>query len=321
MKIEEKTMEQPKFDAYMVPILSVMNDGTARTRSQIIDLSAASMKLADDIKNEQVKTGQLRYRNNAGWAITYLNQAGLLDRVKFGTYEINDEGRAVLKENPTGITADYLSKYPQFVAFISKKNDHQGDGKEEAKESDEAETISNPDLDIEKAEATIREKTCGDIIAKIFAIEDVATRATFFEHLVLDVVRALFPGKTKPIHTGKSGDGGIDGIILQDDIGLDGIYIQAKCNSIGNNVGEPEVNQFSGALDRKATSGIRKGILFTTADFSKAAYQAASEIKDKKIILINGEKLAKLMYDLGIGVYAKETITVKAIDEDYFAID
>ena len=91
MKIEEKTMEQPKFDAYMVPILSVMNDGTARTRSQKIELSAASMKLADDIKNEQVKTGQLRYRNNAGWAITYLNQAGLLDRVKFGTYEINDE--------------------------------------------------------------------------------------------------------------------------------------------------------------------------------------------------------------------------------------
>jgi restriction system protein len=306
-------MEQPKWDEYMLSELKFLSNGEPHGRYEVINHVADEMKLPNELRNQTIPSGDYVYIVRGGWGLTYLKQSGLIESPKRGTFLITDLGRELLKTNPTVLTKKDLEKYPKYQEFVARshpKTDKINDN------DDSPVSAMTPDEMIEQAQNQYKGPVCSDLLEKVKALDP-----SEFEKLVIKVLLAMGYGDgtgKSGITTGRTGDGGIDGVINQDKLGLDTIYIQAKRYKEGDNVSAHDVRDFVGALQGKESKGSRKGVFITTSDFTKEGREYAASIKDGKVILINGEDLANLMYENDIGVTVDKVVKFKKIDSDFF---
>lgn len=301
----------PKYEEIMLPFLKFLSDGKVHKLSDAHDSLAEQFKLTDDELRELLPSGrQPVFRNRVGWARTYLKKAGLLTSPKRAHFKISDAGISLLKENPAEITSKFLTRYADFVEFVSIKKDK----KEIEHSTSHDQLINNSDQTPEESLELAYQKLHSDLSKELLDILKTCTPA-FFERLVIDLLIAMgYGGSRKEAGQamGKSGDGGIDGIINEDKLGLDVIYLQAK--RWDNAVPVKEIRDFTGAL---ASKKAKKGIFITTSSFPKSVYEFVKQV-EYKIILIDGERLADLMISNSIGLSTVSTYQIKTIDSDYF---
>lgn len=299
----------PDFQTCMLPLLTSLKDGKEHSSKELIAKLIFDFNLTEEEINEQLPSQrQPTINNRIHWANIYLRKAGLIDSVSRGIYRITEEGLRVLNENPTRIDVKFLSKYPDFVEFqkgtskvISTKNE----------KNQELEITQTP----EEALATIYSQLSSALAHDL--LEKVLTQTPyFFENLVVELlVKMGYGGSIEDAGKaiGKSGDEGIDGVIKEDKLGLDVIYVQAKRWQQNNTVGRPDLQAFVGAL---AGQGGKKGVFITTSSFTREA--EAYNPQNVKIVRIDGKKLAQLMIDYNIGVSTRAVYEIKRIDLDYF---
>jgi len=298
----------PDFQSIMLPLLEIIGDKKEHTIQEIRDSLAKYFNLTEEERSELLsKSKQQRFNNRVGWARTYLKKAALLVYTQKGYFKITDRGLTVLQEKPSKINIKYLKRFPEFLEFNkpSKKID-QLKGKEIESILEE----KTPEDLLEIGYEKYQEKLLSDLLEKVKQCSP-----EFFERLVVQLLVGMgyggsFEDAGKAI--GKSGDEGIDGIIKEDKLGLDVIYIQAKRWT--NPVSRPDIQKFAGALLGKKA---KKGVFITTSIFSESAIEYARNIENK-IILIDGEQLTKYMIDNGVGVSEIASYKIKKVDLDYF---
>ncbi|GAB4546552.1 MAG: restriction endonuclease [Anaerolineales bacterium] len=301
-------MPIPDFQSIMLPLLKFVSDGREYALGDTAAALAKQFQLSEDETHELLPTGrQTRFYGRVSWARTYLQKAGLLNSAARGVFCISPRGLDVLRSKPEKINVKFLEQYPEFMEFHTSR--HPRGAREKEFIAADAET-QTPEEIMGDAYQTWRQSLADEILEKV-----KACTPAFFERLVVDVLVKMGYGGTyqdagKAI--GKSGDEGIDGIINEDRLGLDVIYIQAK--KWESAVGRPEIQKFAGALQGKRA---KKGIFITTSDFTKEAQQFASNIENK-IILIDGADLAQFMLDYNVGVNLTAAYEIKRIDSDYF---
>ena len=301
-------MPIPDFQTLMLPLLRTYTDGEIRPIGRVVDSLAREFKLTDEDLRQLLPSGrQATFRNRVAWARTYLSKAGLLSSPKRAHFRITPAGQAALATKPTRIDISFLNTFPEFVKFRTTKH-------EEAQASAltaPLEQRENPEEQIESIHAQLKLDLATEVLTRI-----AASPPDFFERLVVELMLKMGYGGSRQDAgraIGRSGDGGIDGIINEDRLGLDSIYLQAK--RWENPVGRPEIQKFAGAL---AEHRAKKGVFITTSSFTKEALASATK-HDARIVLIDGEKLATLMIDHGLGVTLEASYEVKRIDSDYFA--
>ena len=299
-------MAVPDFEMFMLPVLKYLGDKAEHNRQDVVSQVVEQMNLSETDLAELLPSGRQRTADNRiGWAITYLMKAGLIDRPSRGLYRITDRGLDVLREVPASVDSKYLNRFPEFVTFKRvrrDKNDDDGNGDEDSK--------LTPLESLEYSYQILKQELAQDLLTRI-----MKASPSFFETLVVDLLVAMgYGGSRKDAGEaiGKTGDEGIDGIIKEDKLGLDVIYIQAK--RWQNPVGRREIQQFVGSLEGKRA---RKGVFITTSKFNQNAENYVTQI-EKKIILIDGERLAQLMIEHGVGVTEESTYIVSKVDSDYF---
>ena len=304
----------PNYQQFMRPFLEVANaaDGNEVKLRDVINQLAEQFNLSDEEKSETLPSGrQSILDNRVGWARTYLTKAGLLEATRRAHFVITPRGKEALSEN-VDINNEYLKKFDEFIAFKQKSNDDS----EAENDSNilEQENVSTPDEILIAAYKTINDSLAQDILERTRKVTPA-----FFEDLLIELLLAMGYGGTGEgaAHAlGKTGDNGIDGVIDQDPLGVDQIYIQAKRYAQGNNVGAGDIRDFFGALNLKKA---QKGIFITTSDFTSSAQETANNL-GTRIVLINGKELAKLMLRYNIGSRDEDVLHIKKIDEDFFEI-
>jgi restriction system protein len=299
-------MAIPPYQSFFEPVLRIAGDGKEHSAAEVIDQVAREMKLTDLDRRSLLPSGKQRIVDNrVAWSITYLVKAQLLERTRRGLFAITGRGREVLASKTPRIDRAFLLQFPEFRAFVTTTSP--GASTVAKDDADEQET---PEDRLVSSYQTMRKQLAQEVLEKALKCSP-----SYFEEIVLDVILALgYGGNRKDAGqaVGKSGDGGIDGIIKEDKLGLDVIYLQAK--RWEQPVGEPELHKFAGSLDKKKA---RRGIFITTSRFTDAAKDYVAQI-EKKIVLIDGETLAELMIDNNVGVAEVETYPVKRLDSDYF---
>ena len=301
----------PKYIEILLPLLNLLQDERVYTSKEYISHLEKEFNLSEEDKKQVISNGKTKlFSNRIAWAKTYLKQAGLVEYPKRGEVKITSEGLAFLKSKHSKITLEDLERYPQFVEFKNKSKSLQKyiqNGN-----NDENVESKTPEENLEDAFLKLKLNLADEILDKINTCS-----FDFFERMVIDLLIKMGYGGSREEAgraTKKTGDGGIDGIINQDRLGLDMIYIQAK-RWTDTVVGRPEIQKFSGALD---TPGANKGIFITTSTFTKEAKEYSKNINNKKIILIDGQQLAEYMIEFNVGVSLEKSYEVKRIDNDYF---
>lgn len=308
-------MSIPGFQDLMLPLMLLSQDGEERSiRATITDL-AAQLELSDEDLSEMLPSGRQRtFDNRVHWAKTFLTKAGLLELPRRGWFRITDRGRAAVADGPPRIDMSFLERYPEYVEWrLASKTSSDDATSRTPTSSVEADDDATPLEQIEAGYRTVRAELRSEL--KQMVIE---SDPAFFEQLVVDVLLAMGYGGSRTDAgraIGRSGDGGIDGIIDEDRLGLDRIYVQAKRWQEASTVGRPEIQKFAGALQGERA---RKGIFITTTTFSREAVEYANTI-DSRIVLINGDRLADLMIDFNVGVATAQSFEIKRIDHDFFA--
>ncbi len=301
-------MAIPDYQSLMLPLLDLAADGNEHSICEARDHLASSLELTDAERTELLPSGrQPVFDNRVAWAKTYLQQAGLLTAPRRAHFQITERGREVLGEKPAFIDNKLLDRFPEFVEFRTpgRKNGEEAAGNVAANCE-----VATPEEMLESAHQQIRGDLTSDLLKRI-----KTAPPSFFERLVVELlVRMGYGGSRKEAGKalGKSGDEGIDGIINEDRLGLDTIYLQAK--RWEGTVGRPEIQKFVGALHGKRA---RKGVFITTSGYSGEARDYVGNI-DPKVVLIDGQELAELMIDFGLGVTTTSTYEVKRVDSDYF---
>jgi restriction system protein len=310
-------MSLPDFQSLMLPFLRYSADGKEKNIGQAIEHLSNEFNLTPEEREATVPSGKNTIiSNRIHWARTYLDKAGLIRRTRRSHFEITDRGKKLLASNPGKINTSMLRQFPEFVEFQSPKksevHEFQFLGKGDV--GFQEETIT-PEEAIYASEKQINNKLSKEIIERIGDMSP-----SFFEQLVVDLVVAMGYGGSREIvaqRIGRSGDEGIDGIVNEDPLGLDIVYIQAKRYREDNVIGREKLQQFSGALVGQSAN---KGVFVTTSDFTKGAREYVEKIP-QRIILINGQELASLMLRYGVGVRTERKVEIKRIDADYFEED
>ncbi len=299
-------MPIPDYQSIMLPLLKFLNDEKEHSLRETIEKLGIQFELSEDEKRELLASGkQAVFNNRVGWARTYLKKARLVESTKRGFVKITDRGLKILDQNPQTINVKFLQQFDEFQKFHKPKN----------KENDqEIEVVDEknrtPEEDLEIAYQNIRNDLANELLQQI-----KENPPNLFEKIVVELlVNMGYGGSRKDAGKaiGKTRDEGIDGIIKEDKLGLDIIYIQAK--RWDNTVGRPEIQKFAGALQGQRA---KKGVFITTSTYSKDAYEYVTKI-DSKIVLIDGEQLAQYMIDHNIGVASVSNYEIKKIDSDYF---
>jgi restriction system protein len=300
-------MAIPDFQTLMRPVLTRVQDGNLHRFSDIVPLVAQDLALsAEDLERLLPSGSQAMFRNRLHWASFYLLKAGLLERPKRAWLKITERGLEAVRSRDV-INSKYLQRFDEFREFqvAGSQADDNGIG-----ETPQVSDTRTPEELLEQGYARHRGSLATDVLAKVKACSP-----EFFERLVIDLLVAMgYGGSRKDAGraVGRSGDGGIDGIIKEDRLGLDAVYVQAKRWEAS--VGRPVVQAFAGSLEGQRA---RKGVLITTSAFSSEARYYVTQI-EKRIVLIGGEELADLMIEHRIGVTDVETYTLKRLDSDYF---
>jgi restriction system protein len=308
-------MAIPDFQKIMLPFLEHIKDGKEYKLQEISNLLAIYLKLTKEELDEKIKQGTSRFDSRVHWVKTYFKQSKLIDTPRRGVFKINQRGLNVLKSKPDRIDIKFLMQFKEFQDFKSRKGTLKNNKKHKEESLDilgEKINGETPQELIETGVEELNNKLKGEIYEYIMKNDFY-----FFEKLVVDLLSKMGYGnelQEKEV-TKKSGDEGIDGIIKEDKLGLDYIYIQAK--RWNGSVGRPEVQKFVGALTGKKA---KKGVFFTTSDYSKGAYEYASTV-EHSIILINKEKLLDLIIEYNVGVQLTHAYELKKIDIDYFEDD
>jgi restriction system protein len=305
-------MAVPDFQTLMRPLLEEYSSGEERPIAEVREALGARFGLSQEERAERLPSGLARtFDNRVGWAATYLFRVGLLERPRRSVYVITARGLEALANYPDRIDLSVLSQFPEFHEFRKRSTGRrQRTSTTVAAEPAVTET-ETPEERIDVAYQEVREALVAELLDKIAAMSPTA-----FEDLVLDVVDAMGYGsgvEDSRVRTGGVGDAGIDGVIHEDRLGFDRVYVQAK-RWTGHNVGRPEVQAFVGALQGARAS---KGIIFSASGFSPDARTYAEGVSPR-VILVDGERLAELMIDNDVGVSERETYSVKRVDSDYF---
>lgn len=306
----------PTWDQYMAPSLKVLSDGEVHRARDVCDAAADLLGVSPEERLQTIPSGQLRFRNRGTWALSYLTRAGAADRPVRGQYRITDAGRTLLAQHPNGITEKDLR------AFVGNPDASHADLALKSLEGTashhpapnsssgsfvELDPIEQIEMGIERIHATV----AGELLARLHAGDP-----EFFEQAVLDLIIAMGYGGAEgtATRTQLSNDGGIDGIVDQDALGLSRIYVQAKRYALDSTIGRPEIQAFVGALHGAQAN---QGVFITTARFSSGARAYADSVPTR-VVLIDGTRMATLMIRYSVGVQVKQTVQIVEVDEDFF---
>lgn len=301
-------MPIPDYQSLMLPVLRQLSDRRGHAVADVRQRIAAELKLSDEELTERLASDTTTvFLNRVGWAVQYLKSAGLIRSVRRGVYEITDRGFAMLRSNPADINLKHLRQYPEFVEFEGRGS--------EAETPDPVlpsatHPTATPEELLEKSFQTLRDALALELLESVRNGSPAA-----FERIVVDLLVAMgYGGSVEDAGkvVGRSGDGGIDGIIKQDKLGLDAIYVQAK--RWKDPVGSPEIMKFSGSLNKRHAN---RGVFITTSTFTRDAVEFVEGLS-QKIILIDGKLLASLMIEHDVGVSSTHSYTLKRLDQDYF---
>ncbi len=305
-------MAIPDYQSIMLPLLRFARDEKEHSLREATDILSNEFNLSQTEKEELLTSGRKPiFYDRVGWAKTYLGQAKVLESTRRGFFKITKRGVILLNQNPQTVNDKTLQQFSEFREFVSRKNKKSVKAVEKTIIENNNQTLNTPEESLETAYQTIRVNLATEILETV-----KSCTPNFFERLVVELlVRMGYGGTLQDAGkaVGKSGDGGIDGIIKEDRLGLDVIYLQAK--RWEGNVSRPEIQKFAGAL---LGNQARKGVFITTSDFTKEARDYVKTISSN-IILINGEELAELMIDYNVGVSVATTYEIKKIDSDYFS--
>jgi restriction system protein len=310
-------MPVPDYQTFMAPVLRALEDGEPRSIGQIRELVAAEMGTTDEERAEVVKSGIGVFDSRVGWAVTYMAQAGLVRRPRRAVNQITDRGREILRAHPDRVDSHILMQFEEFRDFKNRTRTRVD--RDRAARMDVGVTITadgvveghTPRETITVAVEENNTAVASDILNRVRERDPA-----FLENLVLKVLTAMgYAGAAGSAeHLGRSGDEGLDGVIKQDKLGLDRIYVQAKRYAADRTVGRPDIQGFVGALHGAQAD---RGVFITTSRFSPDAYSYAEKVQ-ARIILIDGQELAKLLVDHNIGAQDSETFVLKRVDEDFF---
>jgi restriction system protein len=305
-------MPIPTYQQMMLPMLRLIGEGHAQMKECMPHLMTEFAVSKEEAEVLLPSGKQTMMSNRAHWARQYLSQAGLVEATKRGHYQISSLGRGLLAEKHEEISVALLKKFPKFQEFMDKSSKSAEPASGETLAAPVPEGEETPDDLIAQAHAQIEQKLAADLLTAVQTMTP-----TQFEQLIVDLLLAMGYGggdRSMGERIGKSGDGGIDGIINEDALGLDAVYIQAKRYAPDSKVGRPALQAFVGSLTGE---GANKGVFVTTSDFSKDAKDYLNKVQHR-IVLINGETLARLMIRHEVGVRARRTYVVRSVDEDYF---
>lgn len=292
----------------MLPILRELADGHPKNTDQFLAAIARQFQLTQEELAHHLPSGrQTTVRNRIGWARVRLRKAGLVESTSRGIDRITDEGRDVLESGIEALNDEYLMRFQPYRAWVERFGDV---GETPPTQPDEATATLTPEEAMSSSHARHRQSVQDDLLTRVRAMDPYG-----FERLVVELlVRLGYGGALGEAQAiGRSGDGGVDGIIREDKLGLELVYVQAK--RWANNVGRPEVQAFIGSLEGLRA---RKGVFITTSTFSKDARDYVDRI-EKRVVLIDGEELSRLMFEAGVAVTVTARYEVKAVDSDYFA--
>lgn len=303
-------MTIPDYQSIMLPLLRAVGDGRDHTLRNVAARLAHEFGLTREEERELLPSGkQTVFLNRVGWARTYVKKAGLVEGWARGQLRITEEGTRVLAQNPERLDNAFLMRYPTFSEWAGYKPPTRPPGKQQSVQATVADELT-PEERLESSHQTLRDALARDLLLRV-----KQSPPDFFERLVVDLLVAMGYGGSRTDAgeaIGRSGDEGIDGIINEDRLGLDVVYVQAK--RWDRTVGRPEVQAFAGSLEGQRA---QKGVMITTSAFSPDARQFVKQI-GKKIVLIDGHELADYMIDFGVGVNTTRVYELKEIDESYF---
>lgn len=301
-------MAVPGYQEFMLPLLRIAGDGKEHSLSEAVVTLAEQMRISEEDRNALLPSGQTRVYNRVAWAVTYLSKSVLIEKTARGRFKVAPRGIDVLKNNPGRIDNKYLTQFPEYQAFKAKKKKPPADvGANDGDAGVEDDITPDERLDIAYKE--LRETLADELLHHVRA-----GTPKFFEHLVVDLLVAMGYGGSRVDAAqvvGKSGDGGIDGVIKEDRLGLDMVYVQAK--RVESDIGPAAIREFVGSLGEHKAN---KGVFITCGGFTSGARDAAAKAHSR-IVLIDGEQLAEFMIDHGVGVTDHNTYTVKKLDSDY----
>ena len=305
-------MSIPSYEEFMFPILKLLADDKTYHRKDIYNQMARYFNLSNAQINELLPSQtEPKYQNRISWALTYLQKAGLITRPSRAHFHITNEGKEIVKNNTANLNTKFLNKYESFIEFRNSSYRQDNDIKEKTNIIDTNTPLENIINNFE----FLKKNICDELLDKI-----LKQSSDFFEQLVVDLIVAMGYGGSKEETikaTQRTKDEGIDGVIKEDKLGLDSVYLQAKRWQKGNVVGRPEIQKFVGALSGQ---GARKGIFITTSTFTKEALEYKPR-NDSTIILIDGQKLVEYMYEYNVGVNLEQKFEIKRLDNDYFESD
>lgn len=297
----------PPYHTLMLPLLKVMGSRNEMTTKRMRDEVAENLGLTVEALSERLPSGsQNAFDNRMGWARTYLFKAGLLNRPRRATYAISDAGKTLLANPPSEINVDFLKSYDQFNQFLGSSKSDKGSPDSDNVIDDEL----TPEEQIEKGVRQIQRELQGEVLDRVKQLPPEG-----FEQLVLRLLVGMGYGGSMADVQGvaRGADGGVDGVVNQDHLGLDRIYIQAK--RWEGSVGRPVIQGFVGAL---AGVGASKGVIMTTSSFAQPAQEYVRTLTDRRIVLVDGPRMSELMLKHGIGVSTKQTFAIQRMDEDFF---
>lgn len=297
-------MAMPTFDKTFLPILKILKDGKTIKTSSLPDilLDKGEFKLTEKELMESTETGVNRFYDRVGWGVTYLRQGKFFTRPSRGYVKITQKGLEFMKKNPKDLTLKWLKQDPDYKNYVPTSS------RTKSQVQTKIEDMSPQDL-VDKGFKEINENLKTELLEKLHE-----SNPYYFEKIVLILFKKMGYGAFQ--ETKKSGDGGIDGIINQDQLGLEKIYIQAKRYAQDNRVREPEIRNFIGAM----SGDVSKGIFVTTSEFDKSAIAKARDARNHRLILIDGDQLADLMIKYNVGIQIETVYEIKKVDEDFFEL-
>lgn len=306
-------MPIPDFQSLMLPLLDALADGRERAMRDVTASLADRFDLTPEERQQLLPSGQNRlFVNRVAWAKAHMKAAGLIDNPSRGLVRISDEGQRMLAQKLGRITCGLLRKYPSYLAFAGKAAPA-GDGGDSSTEGLELDERQTPLELLDSSYQALRKAAAEELLSRLKACS-----SSFFEQVVVKLLLAMGYGGVagEGLVTGKTGDAGIDGVIKEDKLGLDVVCIQAK--RWENPVGRPIVQGFVGSMDYIRA---RKGVILTSSQFTRDAMDFVERIEGKKVVLIDGERLAELMIDHGVGVTTTKVYELREVSNDFFDED
>lgn len=301
----------PDYQSLMRPVLASARNGP-RKISDVVEEMIQVFQLTDEERGELLPSGtQTKIANRTHWARSYLKQAGLVRNIKRGWFELTDRGREVLADEDIQLNAKFLEQFDEFLEFKAR-GDASGQENHESGSVTENDAVNTPDESLQSAHKKLQDALAASLLDNVRNASPI-----FFENLIVDLLISMGYGGTSAEAgraLGQSGDDGVDGVIDQDALGVDQIYLQAKRYGPNNSVGASHIRDFFGALSIKKAN---KGIFFTTSHFTESAKRTARDL-GLRIVLIDGPELARLMIKHNVGCRDKDVLRIKQIDESYF---